>query len=138
MAPTEDTAPTHTSDALAATTSESNGRAANIADDGATDDSATEMNTGEKTPPQHAPATHYSSGEKGDVVVTKDDTAAHITSAMTGVDENGVVFWDGDDDPQNPYNWKTWVKVFNCVLISALTFVTPLASCMSLSQPSTH
>ncbi|KAM3513487.1 hypothetical protein MY11210_002875 [Beauveria gryllotalpidicola] len=47
-----------------------------------------------------------------------------------GVDANNVVFWDGPDDPQNPYNWKPWVKVFNCVLISALTFVTPLASSM--------
>lgn len=47
-----------------------------------------------------------------------------------GVDANNVVFWDGPDDPENPYNWKPWVKVFNCVLISALTFVTPLASSM--------
>ncbi|KAM3501380.1 hypothetical protein MY10362_005597 [Beauveria mimosiformis] len=47
-----------------------------------------------------------------------------------GVDANNVVFWDGPDDPENPYNWKPRVKVFNCVLISALTFVTPLASSM--------
>lgn len=43
-------------------------------------------------------------------------------------DEN-IVWWDGDDDPQNPFNWPTWRKLVNCILISALTFVTPLASC---------
>jgi hypothetical protein len=44
-------------------------------------------------------------------------------------DDENIVFWDNDTDPHNPYNWPTWLKVFNCVLISALTFVTPLASC---------
>ncbi|KIH90238.1 Major Facilitator Superfamily protein [Sporothrix brasiliensis 5110] len=39
-----------------------------------------------------------------------------------------VVWWDGPDDPQNPFNWPTWHKALNCTLISALTFVTPLAS----------
>ncbi|RXG43604.1 hypothetical protein VDGE_01203 [Verticillium dahliae] len=39
-----------------------------------------------------------------------------------------VVFWDGDDDPENPYNWPTWRKIVNCALISLLTFITPLAS----------
>ena len=51
----------------------------------------------------------------------------------SGTDESDsdVVWWDNDKDPQNPYNWPRWRKVLNCVLISALTFVTPLASCMS-------
>lgn len=44
-------------------------------------------------------------------------------------DDENIVWWDGDDDPQNPFNWPRWRKVTNCVLISALTFVTPLASC---------
>jgi len=44
-------------------------------------------------------------------------------------DEANVIWWDGPDDPENPYNWPTWRKVVNCVLISALTFITPLASC---------
>lgn len=46
-------------------------------------------------------------------------------------DDENTVFWDNDDDPHNPYNWPTWLKVVNCVLISTLTFVTPLASCKS-------
>jgi hypothetical protein len=44
-------------------------------------------------------------------------------------DEENVVWWDGPDDPKNPYNWPSWKKVVNCTLISAMTFVTPLASC---------
>lgn len=43
-------------------------------------------------------------------------------------DDTNVVWWDGDDDPANPYNWPTWRKVVNCLMISLLTFVTPLAS----------
>ena len=46
-------------------------------------------------------------------------------------DDENTVFWDSDTDPHNPYNWPTWLKVLNCVLISTLTFVTPLASCMT-------
>jgi hypothetical protein len=43
--------------------------------------------------------------------------------------ESDVVWWDGDKDRQNPYNFASWKKVLNCTLVSALTFVTPLASC---------
>ncbi|EFX05359.1 bicyclomycin resistance protein [Grosmannia clavigera kw1407] len=43
-------------------------------------------------------------------------------------DEANVVWWDGPDDPENPYNWPTWYKSLLCGLISAVTFVTPLAS----------
>jgi hypothetical protein len=43
--------------------------------------------------------------------------------------ESDIVWWDGDKDRQNPYNFATWKKVLNCILVSALTFVTPLASC---------
>jgi len=43
-------------------------------------------------------------------------------------DEANVVWWDGDDDPANPYNWPAWKKVLNCVFVSLLTLVTPLGS----------
>ncbi|KAI9640355.1 hypothetical protein NHQ30_011100 [Ciborinia camelliae] len=45
------------------------------------------------------------------------------------VDPN-IVGWDGPDDPENPMNWKGWMKFFNCFLVSAICFVTPLASSM--------
>lgn len=61
--------------------------------------------------------------------VQHDQDIEKAKGAAPAEEDPNIVFWDGDDDPQNPYNWPTWVKVFNCVLISALTFVTPLASC---------
>lgn len=46
---------------------------------------------------------------------------------VTDHDPN-IVWWDGENDPENPYNWPRWRRVTICVLISLLTFVTPLAS----------
>ncbi|KAL7620550.1 hypothetical protein AAE478_009545 [Parahypoxylon ruwenzoriense] len=43
-------------------------------------------------------------------------------------DDTNIVWWNGPDDPENPYNWPTWRKVLNCGLISAMTFISPLAS----------
>ncbi|KAF7556934.1 hypothetical protein G7Z17_g1050 [Cylindrodendrum hubeiense] len=43
------------------------------------------------------------------------------------LDEN-IVWWDGDDDPENPQNWTKLRKYSNCLLISLLTFIEPLAS----------
>ncbi|PKS09902.1 hypothetical protein jhhlp_004525 [Lomentospora prolificans] len=44
-------------------------------------------------------------------------------------DEN-VVWWDGPDDPENPFNWPSWKKVAMCGFVSGFTFITPLASSM--------
>ncbi|KAF7553939.1 hypothetical protein G7Z17_g3263 [Cylindrodendrum hubeiense] len=55
-----------------------------------------------------------------------EDEDGDITSSS----ESDIVWWDSDTDPENPYNWARWRKVLNCVLVSALTFVTPLASSM--------
>ncbi|KAI0828097.1 bicyclomycin resistance protein [Hypoxylon sp. FL0890] len=55
-----------------------------------------------------------------------------LSSSNEGEDDsdNGpnVVWWSGPNDPENPYNWPTWRKVLNCGLISAMTFISPLAS----------
>lgn len=60
-------------------------------------------------------------------------TTPPIVKPMLGVktDEDGddIVGWNGPDDPENPYNWPSWSKVTHCGVISALTFLTPLASC---------
>ncbi|KAK3689452.1 major facilitator superfamily domain-containing protein [Podospora appendiculata] len=48
--------------------------------------------------------------------------------ATSSDDDSNVVWWDGEDDPQNPYNWPTWVKVVNCAFVSAMTFIAPLGS----------
>ncbi|CAM1508550.1 Fc.00g053980.m01.CDS01 [Cosmosporella sp. VM-42] len=53
-----------------------------------------------------------------------------VASGTEDDSDSDVVWWDNDKDPHNPYNWARWRKLLNCVLISALTFVTPLASSM--------
>jgi hypothetical protein len=45
-------------------------------------------------------------------------------------DDPNVVGWDGPDDPLNPMNFSTWLKIGNTTLVSAICFVTPLASSM--------
>src|SRR5262245_58056722 len=48
----------------------------------------------------------------------------------TSEDDPNIVFWDGPDDPQNPMNWSAQRKWGTVVLVSAVTFLTPLASSM--------
>lgn len=59
-----------------------------------------------------------------------------LSNSNTGDGDNddmdpNVVWWDGPNDPENPYNWPTWRKALNCGLVSAMTFISPLASCKS-------
>jgi len=64
-----------------------------------------------------------------DVEKAAGDTASEgKEDGGTSEDEANIVWWDGDDDPANPYNWPTWLKVLNCVFISLLTLITPLGS----------
>ncbi|CAK7233151.1 hypothetical protein SCUCBS95973_008497 [Sporothrix curviconia] len=67
-----------------------------------------------------------SGAAEGDI--EKGVIAVDATAADEGDADPNVVWWDGPDDPANPYNWPTWHKALNCSLISALTFITPLAS----------
>lgn len=41
-----------------------------------------------------------------------------------------IVDWDSSSDPANPLNWSTGHKWFQIAVLSALTFLTPLASSM--------
>lgn len=44
-------------------------------------------------------------------------------------EHDNVVWWEGDNDPSNPFNWPAWVINVNCGLLTFLNFITPLASC---------
>lgn len=67
--------------------------------------------------------------EKGPLTSGEEPAAKDEDESGTpSEDEANIVWWDGPDDPQNPSNWPTWRKWSNCALVSALTFVTPLAS----------
>lgn len=43
-------------------------------------------------------------------------------------DDPNIVSWDGPDDPHNPMNWPFSKKWATVSLVSAITFLTPLAS----------
>ncbi|KAI0020712.1 bicyclomycin resistance protein [Xylariomycetidae sp. FL0641] len=45
-----------------------------------------------------------------------------------GIEDPNIVWWDSEDDPENPYNWPVWRKSLNVGLVSLMVFVSPLAS----------
>lgn len=63
---------------------------------------------------------------------TDTEKQIYVVQDADSNDDENLVWWDGDDDLQNPYNWPAWRKVLNSVLVSSLSFITPLASCMSI------
>ncbi|RGP68151.1 hypothetical protein FSPOR_5495 [Fusarium sporotrichioides] len=63
--------------------------------------------------------------EEGSTSVEFDD--------MVESDPN-IINWDGPDDPANPMNWSTKKKTITVIIVSSVTFVTPLAS--SIFAPS--
>ena len=73
---------------------------------------------------------------KGDSIHTTESESPKEApeGACTGSNGNGEdedeIFWDGPTDPANPMNWSTWKKSINIAIISAMTFLTPLASSM--------
>ncbi|RFU34538.1 hypothetical protein B7463_g1771, partial [Scytalidium lignicola] len=46
------------------------------------------------------------------------------------IDDPNIVWWDGPGDPENPMNWSNWLRRSNIFIVSAICFVTPLASSM--------
>ncbi|KAI1271604.1 cycloheximide resistance protein [Xylaria sp. FL0933] len=67
----------------------------------------------------------FAGQEKGDV---EKGLPADKTATSDEENDPNIVWWDGDDDPENPFNWTTWRKVLNCGCISFQTFISPLAS----------
>lgn len=61
--------------------------------------------------------------------VEKSGQDGRITTEIDDEDDPNVVWWDGEDDPENPYNWSTTLKVLNTGCVSFQTFLSPLASC---------
>lgn len=59
----------------------------------------------------------------------KDGTTTTEKPSEADADPN-IVDFDGPDDPLNALNWPTRRKISNLVILSAMTFLTPLASSM--------
>lgn len=66
----------------------------------------------------------------------KDDAAAtepevgHAPKYPLSDLDAGIVGWDSQDDPENPRNFSPRKKTGLVLLISSITFVSPLASSM--------
>jgi hypothetical protein len=58
------------------------------------------------------------------------ESSSSIDDAEEPVVDPNIVDFDGPDDLENPLNWTYWKKWGMVMLISAITFLTPLASSM--------
>lgn len=68
-------------------------------------------------------------------IATDEDPEKSSPQATTAQDEASTddpndVYWDGPDDTANPLNWSSAKKLLNIFILSAMTFLTPLASSM--------
>lgn len=76
-----------------------------------------------------SPPTKSTDIEKG-TVNHADDTPAieespkAVPEGYKEYDDPNIVNWDGPDDPNNPYNWKTSKKIILAASIAAITFIT--------------
>ena len=73
--------------------------------------------------------TSYAEKQDGPNAV-QNNVIPYQQEAEDGVETITLVLWDGSDDPANPMNWSTTFKFTNIGIVSALTFLTPLASSM--------
>jgi hypothetical protein len=87
----------------------------------------------------HAPTQPQTTATEKDTTATmeKDVEKGADAGSMTSTDapeepapDPNVVDFDGPNDMENPLNWTFWKKWGMIMLISAITFLTPLASSM--------
>lgn len=82
--------------------------------------------------PEQSSATTTGANGVGDRDIEKEAAAiADTAKEAAGETDPNVVGWD-DNDPDHPFNWPRWRTLTNLVLISFMTFLTPLASCTSI------
>lgn len=74
--------------------------------------------------------------ETTDRDVEKAEMLDRIRTNKNNDDDPNIVWWDGENDPENPYNWTTMRKIVNCGAVSFQTFLAPLASCKSNANES--
>jgi hypothetical protein len=85
-----------------------------------------------------APAKPPDKGKLSEKELGKDIEKCHRTDSISTVedsdhedsrdDDPNIVHWDSPTDPQNPMNWTVKKKWGTVILVSAITFLTPLAS----------
>ncbi|CAK7894152.1 multidrug resistance protein 1 [[Candida] anglica] len=77
----------------------------------------------------------YLTGHQATEIVAKDELNGEPSSLSSGEEkeiekntEQIIVDWDGDDDPENPYNWPFYQKAFFIFEIAFLTTTVYLGS----------
>lgn len=70
---------------------------------------------------------HHHHQHDDDHDIEKEAAAGKEASSSSEEDEANIIWWS-ENDPENPYNWPRWQKILNVGLISAQTFIAPLAS----------
>lgn len=78
----------------------------------------------------------YNTTDDGDGQIRAASTRATDASDGTERSESSsgpnndldTVWWDGDDDPEHPYNWPSRQVMLNCVWINIGNFLAPLGA----------
>ncbi|KAJ9651945.1 hypothetical protein H2198_008808 [Neophaeococcomyces mojaviensis] len=61
---------------------------------------------------------------------TPNEKSKMTTSPSSADSDPNIITWSSPDDPENPMNWPSKLKLTNVVLVSTWTLLTPLASSM--------
>lgn len=73
--------------------------------------------------------------EAGAAISRRESSALTISASPPGEgsqqpQDPNVVFWEGRDDPANPMNWSPAKKWGSIMVVSGITFLSPLGSSM--------
>lgn len=100
------------------------GDGSHVSKDGIVPDYTNESHE-QKSSDLHRKPTHNSTTKE---MTDPEKPATEMATAETH--DPNVVWWNGPNDPQNPMNFSPKLKLLNIGLVSAICFVTPLASSM--------
>jgi hypothetical protein len=56
------------------------------------------------------------------------DASEYEEPLSNSEEDPNVVWWDGENDPQNPLNWSSFAKWGAVAVVSGVTFLTPFGS----------
>ncbi|KAK8072783.1 hypothetical protein PG996_006131 [Apiospora saccharicola] len=65
--------------------------------------------------------------DKGAGGAEEQDPGSGSGPSTAEEDDLNIVWWE-KNDPEHPYNWPKWRTSVNCLLVSTMIFITPLAS----------
>lgn len=80
------------------------------------------------------------------ITTLPEDSVTILDPAEASVDQHSpakeperiIVGWDGEHDPENPFNWPAWRVNLNASLLIFLAFLIPLASCKQRCLPAMY